>query len=105
MEFGLNLPVALTTLPKTLVIAENICDRKSFKVSVCGIEELESNVMHKLGVDLIQYPIYSCVGVYTSSQTQEVPLSYATTCTRMKHLALEMVKGDVCNQNTKKHGH
>ncbi len=32
-------------------------------------------------------------------------LSYFTTYTRMKHLALEMVKGDLQNQNTKKHEH
>jgi hypothetical protein len=43
------------------------------KVIELMYEELESNVMYKLGVNLIQYPNYSCMGVYTSSQTQEVP--------------------------------
>jgi hypothetical protein len=33
------------------------------------------------------------IGVYTNLQTQGA-LSYATTYTRTKHLALEMVKGD-----------
>jgi hypothetical protein len=53
VEFGLNFPIAFTTLPKNLIIVENIYSRKSFRISVCGIEELESNVMHKPGVDLI----------------------------------------------------
>jgi hypothetical protein len=46
----------------------------------------------------------SNAGVYTSSNSRGA-LSYATTCTHTKHLALEMVKGDVQNQNTKKHEH
>ncbi len=53
MESKLNLLTALTTLPENLVIVENIFGRKSYKVNVCGTEELEFNVMHKLGVDLI----------------------------------------------------
>ncbi len=73
MESGLNFPTAFTTLPENLVVVENISSGKSSRVSVCGTKELESNVMHKLGVDLIQYHSYSCMGVYTSSQTQEVP--------------------------------
>jgi hypothetical protein len=73
MESGLNFPTAFTTLPENLVVVENIFSGKSSRVRVCGTEELESNVMHKLGVDLIQYHNYSCMGVYTSSQTQEVP--------------------------------
>jgi hypothetical protein len=70
MEFGLNFPIAFTTLPKKLVIVENIFGKFFFRVSVCGTEGLEFNLMHKPGVDLIQYPNYSCVIVYTSSQTQ-----------------------------------
>ncbi len=56
MEFGLNFPIAFTALLENLIIVENIYGRKSFKVSVCGIEELKSNVMHKLGLDLIHKP-------------------------------------------------
>jgi hypothetical protein len=70
VESGLNFPITLTTLPKKLVIVKNIFGRKSYRISVCGIEELESNVIQKLEVD---YPSYSCVTVYTSSQIQEVP--------------------------------
>jgi hypothetical protein len=73
MEFGLNFPIALMALLENLVVVENISNIKSSKVNVCGTKELESNVMQKLRVDLIQYPIYSCTGVYTNSQTQEVP--------------------------------
>jgi len=53
MEFGLNFPIAFVALLENLVIVENIYERKSFRVNVCGIEELKSNVMHKPGVDLI----------------------------------------------------
>jgi hypothetical protein len=56
MEFGLNFPIALKALPKKLVIVKNISSKKSSRVSVCGIEELKSNVMQKPRVDLIQYP-------------------------------------------------
>jgi len=72
VESIFNFPTTLTAQSKKLVIVENIYDKKISKVNVCGIQELESNVMHKLGVDLIQYPNYSCTSVYTNSQTQKV---------------------------------
>jgi hypothetical protein len=53
MESILNLPTTLTTLLENLVIAENIFGRKSHKINVYGTKELVSNVMHKLGVDLV----------------------------------------------------
>jgi hypothetical protein len=53
MESRLNLPTTLTTLLENLVVVENIFGIKSYRINVCGIAELESNVMHKLRVDLI----------------------------------------------------
>jgi hypothetical protein len=85
MEFGFNFPIAFTTLLENLIVIENICCKKSSKVSVCGTKELESNGMQ------IQH---ECLHKLTNSRGA---LSYATTCTQMKHLALKMVKGDVQN--------
>jgi hypothetical protein len=45
VESRLNFPIAFTTLLENLVIVKNIYGKKSSKVSVCGTEELESNVM------------------------------------------------------------
>jgi hypothetical protein len=45
VESGLNFPITRTTLLENLVVPKNIYSRKSFKVSVCGIEELEFDVM------------------------------------------------------------
>jgi hypothetical protein len=45
MESRLNFPITLTIMPENLIIVENIFDKKSSKVSVCGTKELESNVM------------------------------------------------------------
>jgi len=73
LESRLNFPTTLTALLENLVVVENISSIKSSRVSVCGIKELESNVMQKPRVNLIQYPNYSCASVYTSSQTQKVP--------------------------------
>jgi hypothetical protein len=73
MEPGLNFPIALIALLENLVVVKNISNIKSSRVSVCGIEDLKSNVMQKLGVDLIHYPNYLCASVYISSQTQMVP--------------------------------
>jgi hypothetical protein len=73
VEFGLNFLIALIAMLRKLVVVEKFFGKRSYKVSVHGIEELESNVMQKPGVDLIQYPSYLCTNVYTSSQTQEVP--------------------------------
>jgi len=73
MESRLNFPTALIGLLENLVVVKNISSIKSSRVNVCGIEDLESNVMQKLGVDLIHYPNYLCAGVYISSQTQVVP--------------------------------
>ncbi len=56
VESGLNFPIALKALPKNLIIVNNISSKKSYKISVYGIEELKSNVMQKPRVDLIQYP-------------------------------------------------
>jgi hypothetical protein len=33
MESGLNFPIAFTTLPKKLVVVENIFGRKSYRVN------------------------------------------------------------------------
>lgn len=104
LESGLNFLIALKALPINLVIVKNIYSKTSSRVSVCGIEELKFNVMQKPRVDLIQYPLlmHGCLHKLTNSRGA---LSYATTYTCTKHLALEMVKGNVHNQNTKKHGH
>jgi hypothetical protein len=53
VESKLNLPTVLTTLLENLVIAKNIFGIKIYRINVCGTKELEYNVMHKLGVDLI----------------------------------------------------
>jgi hypothetical protein len=45
MEFGLNFPIAFTTLLENLIVVENISSKKSSGLSVCGTKELESNVM------------------------------------------------------------
>ncbi len=46
MEFKLNFPTTLTILlPKKFVVIENIFSTKSYRVSVCGIKELEFNVV------------------------------------------------------------
>jgi hypothetical protein len=71
VESRLNFQLHLQHNQKKLIIVENIYGRKSSKVSICGTK-LESNVMQKLKVDLIQYSSYSCMNVYTNSQTQEV---------------------------------
>jgi hypothetical protein len=34
VEFGLNFPIAFTTLPKNLNVVENIFGRKNYRVSV-----------------------------------------------------------------------
>jgi hypothetical protein len=45
MESKLNFPIALTAQLKQLIVVENIFDKKSSRVSVYDIEELEFNVM------------------------------------------------------------
>jgi hypothetical protein len=110
-EFELNFPTTFKTLLKTLIIVENISSRKSFKVSVRGTKELEFNVMQKPGVITKTWGgpnivprllMHGCLHELTNSKGA---LNYATICTCTKHLALEMVKGDVQNRNTKKHEH
>jgi hypothetical protein len=53
MDSKLNLLIAFTAILENLIIVENIFGGKGYKVHVCGTKELESNMIHKLGVDLI----------------------------------------------------
>ncbi len=88
----------VVTLLEIIVVVKNISSIKSSRVNVCGTKKLKSNVMQKPRLDLM----HRCLHELINSRGA---LNYATTYTRTKHLALEMVESNIQNRNTKKHEH